>query len=140
MKLRPFEDRVIIKQTEASKEADGVLVPDQAQVAPAEGVVVAVGPGVVRGDTLYLSAIYKILRWAIGWWWKLNLQTHDQAREEVPDPASDYSPMQVRVGDYVVFGKYAGTKIKFNGEDYMMVRQSDCFMCDEEKTELLKNP
>lgn len=138
MKLRPFEDRVIIKQTEASKEADGVLVPDHAQVAPAEGVVVAVGPGVIKGETLYMSAIYKILRWFIEKWWSFKREM--STREiEVPDPASDYSPMQVKVGDYVIFGKYAGTKIKFNGEEYMMVRQSDCFMADDEKTELLKN-
>lgn len=137
MKLRPFEDRVIIKQTEASKEADGVLVPETSQVAPAEGIVVAVGPGVIKGDQLLLKSILKLLKWTVYLW--VNVK-HPTMITQIPDVDDNYSPMQVRVGDYVIFGKYAGTKIKVDGEEYMMVRQSDCFMCDEEKTELLKNP
>lgn len=129
MKIRPFEDRVIIKQTEASKESDGVLLPDQSQVQPAEGIVVAVGPGVIRGDQLILKAIYKLLKWFVLYW-----ATFKQTSEPPPADDPDYSPMQVRVGDYVIFGKYAGTKIKFDGQEYIMVRQADCFMCDEEKS------
>ena len=33
--------------------------------------------------------------------------------------------MTVKVGDKVITGKYAGTEIKFDGEEYIIVRQSD---------------
>ena len=31
----------------------------------------------------------------------------------------------VKVGDKVVFGKYAGTEIKYEGEDFIIVKQGD---------------
>ena len=34
-------------------------------------------------------------------------------------------PLDVKVGDKVLFGKYAGTEIKVDGEDYLMMREDD---------------
>lgn len=34
-------------------------------------------------------------------------------------------PMSVKVGDMVLFGKYAGTEIKYEGEEYLIVKESD---------------
>jgi chaperonin GroES len=34
-------------------------------------------------------------------------------------------PLQVKVGDKVLFGKYAGTDIKLEGEDYLILREDD---------------
>lgn len=34
-------------------------------------------------------------------------------------------PMEVKVGDKVLFGKYAGTEIKINDEDYLIMREED---------------
>ncbi|MDR0667064.1 MAG: co-chaperone GroES [Prevotellaceae bacterium] len=34
-------------------------------------------------------------------------------------------PMELHVGDEVLYGKYAGTEINYEGKDYMMMRQSD---------------
>ena len=34
-------------------------------------------------------------------------------------------PVVVAVGDTVLYGKYAGTEIEFEGEKYLMMRQSD---------------
>lgn len=34
-------------------------------------------------------------------------------------------PMTVKVGDNVLYGKYAGTELNFNGKDYMIMRESD---------------
>ena len=34
-------------------------------------------------------------------------------------------PMQLSVGDEVLYGKYAGTEIELEGEKYLMMRQSD---------------
>ena len=34
-------------------------------------------------------------------------------------------PMEVKVGDKVLYGKYAGTEINAEGKSYMIMRQSD---------------
>ena len=33
--------------------------------------------------------------------------------------------MEVKVGDKVIYSKYAGTEVKMDGEEYIIVRQSD---------------
>jgi chaperonin GroES len=46
MKLRPLDDRVVIKQSEAKeKTAGGIYLPDTAKEKPQIGKVVAAGPG-----------------------------------------------------------------------------------------------
>ncbi len=34
-------------------------------------------------------------------------------------------PLDVKVGDYVLVGKYAGTEVKLDGEDYVIVREEE---------------
>lgn len=34
-------------------------------------------------------------------------------------------PMQLKAGDTVLYGKYAGTEIEFEGKKYLIMRQSD---------------
>ncbi|HOI17145.1 MAG TPA: co-chaperone GroES [Geobacteraceae bacterium] len=34
-------------------------------------------------------------------------------------------PIDVKVGDKVLFGKYAGTEIKIEGADYLIMREDD---------------
>jgi len=34
-------------------------------------------------------------------------------------------PLEVKAGDKVLFSKYAGTDLKFNGEEYLMITESD---------------
>ena len=34
-------------------------------------------------------------------------------------------PVQVKVGDVVLFGKYAGNEVKVNGEDVVVMREED---------------
>jgi chaperonin GroES len=36
-------------------------------------------------------------------------------------------PMEVKVGDTILYGKYAGTEISIEGKDYLMMKQSDIF-------------
>ena len=40
-------------------------------------------------------------------------------------PGTDEHKMEVEVGDKVIFSKYAGTEIKHEGEDYLIVSQKD---------------
>lgn len=37
----------------------------------------------------------------------------------------DVRPMDVKVGDKVLFGKYAGTEVKIDGEEYVVMREDD---------------
>jgi len=66
MKLKPLQDRVIVKQQEAEeKTKTGIFLPDAAKEKPTKGKVVSVGPGrlddngkameipVRVGDTVY---------------------------------------------------------------------------------------
>lgn len=34
-------------------------------------------------------------------------------------------PLEVKVGDKILFAKYAGTEIKFGGEEFIMMREED---------------
>ena len=89
MKLRPLQDRVLIRRVEPeAKTAGGILIPDTAQEKPMEGEVVAVGPGVRSEDG----------------------QLH---------------PLDVKTGDRVLFGKWSGTEVKLDGEDLMIMKESD---------------
>lgn len=46
MKIRPLNDRVIVKRLEDErKTAGGIVIPDTATEKPSQGEVVAVGPG-----------------------------------------------------------------------------------------------
>jgi chaperonin GroES len=35
--------------------------------------------------------------------------------------------MEVKVGDKVLYGKYSGTEVTINGEEYLIMRESDIF-------------
>ena len=51
MNLKPLDDRIIIKQSDAEeKSAGGILLPDSAQEKPQIGKVVAIGPGKLLDD------------------------------------------------------------------------------------------
>ena len=51
MAIKPLDDRVLVKPTEAeSKTASGIYLPDSAQEKPTHGKVVAVGPGKLNDD------------------------------------------------------------------------------------------
>lgn len=36
-------------------------------------------------------------------------------------------PLTVKVGDTVLYGKYAGTELSVDGSDYLIMRESDIF-------------
>ena len=43
------------------------------------------------------------------------------------DDAGKLTPMGVKVGDMVLYGKYSGTEITVDGEDVLIMRESDVF-------------
>ena len=51
MKLRPLDDRVVVKQSDAEeKTTGGIILPDTAKEKPQIGKVVALGPGKLLDD------------------------------------------------------------------------------------------
>jgi chaperonin GroES len=36
-------------------------------------------------------------------------------------------PMVVKVGDAVLYGKYSGTEVKIDGEEYLIMRENDIY-------------
>jgi len=43
------------------------------------------------------------------------------------DESGKLTPMSVKVGDTVLYGKYSGTEISVNEEDVLIMRESDVF-------------
>ena len=39
--------------------------------------------------------------------------------------SGEVRPLDVKVGDKVLFGKYSGTEVKIDGEDYLVMREED---------------
>jgi chaperonin GroES len=51
MKLRPLQDRLVVKRlAEEEKTKGGIIIPDSAKEKPVEGEVIAVGNGKVFED------------------------------------------------------------------------------------------
>ena len=40
-------------------------------------------------------------------------------------PGTAENPITVKVGDVVLYGKYSGTELEFEGQGYLMMRESD---------------
>jgi chaperonin GroES len=68
MKIRPLQDRILVKRVdEEEKTTGGIIIPDSAKEKPQEGIVAAVGPGktlengniaepgVTKGDRILFS-------------------------------------------------------------------------------------
>ena len=89
MKLRPLQDRILVKRVEQeSMTKGGIIIPDSAKEKPAEGKVVAVGNG----------------------------KMGDDGKRITPD---------IKAGDRILFGKYAGTEVKIEGEEHLIMREDD---------------
>ena len=89
MKLRPMQDRIIVKRLEEeTMTAGGIFIPETAKEKPQKGEIMAVGNGKKTEDG-------KVI------------------------------PLDVKVGDKVLFGKYSGTEVKIEGEEYLIMREDD---------------
>ncbi len=89
MKIRPLQDRLVVKRVkEEETTKGGIIIPDAAKEKPVEGEVIAVGNGKVTEK-------------------------------------GEVRPLDVKVGDRVLFGKYAGTEVKIDGEEHLILREDD---------------
>ena len=48
------------------------------------------------------------------------------------DDKCERIPFDVKVGDVVIYGKYGGNEVKIDGEDYLLMRDSDVYAVVEE--------
>ncbi len=89
MKIRPLQDRVIVKRiAEEEKTKGGIIIPDTAKEKPQQGKIIAVGKG------------------------KMN----DEGK---------VNPLDVKVGDKILFAKYSGSEVKLDGEEHLIMREED---------------
>jgi chaperonin GroES len=89
MKIRPLQDRVLVKRIEEEeKTKGGIIIPDTAKEKPQEGKVISVGKGKVNED-------------------------------------GKVTPLDVKAGDRILFGKYSGTEVKIEGEEHLILREDD---------------
>ena len=49
------------------------------------------------------------------------------------DEAGKLTPMGVKVGDFVLYGKYSGTEVSLDNEDVLIMRESDVFAIVDKK-------
>jgi chaperonin GroES len=89
MKVKPLNDRVLVRRMEAEEKVKGgIIIPDTAKEKPLEGKVIAVGAGRL-------------------------------------DEAGKRIPMEVKTGDRVLIGKYAGTEVKIDDTEHVIVREDE---------------
>ena len=48
------------------------------------------------------------------------------------DDKGERIPVDVKVGDVVIYGKYGGNEVKIDGEEYLLMRDSDIYAVVEE--------
>jgi chaperonin GroES len=61
MKIRPLQDRVIVKRiAEEEKTKGGIIIPDTAKEKPQEGKVIAVGKGKTNDDGKLIALDVKV--------------------------------------------------------------------------------
>jgi chaperonin GroES len=61
MKIRPLQDRVIVKRLEEEqKTKGGIIIPDTAKEKPIEGEVIAVGKGRIADDGKIIKLDVKV--------------------------------------------------------------------------------
>jgi len=52
--------------------------------------------------------------------------------------AGQLIPLDVKVGDRVLFGKWSGTEVKIDGQDYLIMKESDLLGVVEKTASLKK--
>ncbi|MER9894760.1 co-chaperone GroES [Mesorhizobium sp. M0119] len=54
------------------------------------------------------------------------------------DDSGQLQPLDVKVGDRILFGKWSGTEIKLNGEDLLIMKESDVLGVIEGAGEMMR--
>ena len=49
-------------------------------------------------------------------------------------PGKKDEPMTVKVGDTVIYGKYSGTEMQLDGENYLIMKESDIYAIIDRKS------
>lgn len=137
-RFRPLLDRVLVRRDEAPRTtAGGLHIPDavRAKKNAQRGVVVAVGPGLVRPADEKLAArcreAYQVAGHVDG-----DLTREDAAfLEDVLLGAGraleNPRPIPVAPGDVVWMAEWTGTEVEVGGEKLLLVREDDLLAVGE---------
>ncbi len=91
MNIRPLQDRVVVRRMEEeTTSSGGIVLPGTAAEKPAQGEVIAIGPG----------------------------KRHENGETQ---------PVDVKVGDTVVFGKYSSNTVNIGDEELLILNESEIF-------------
>ena len=55
---------------------------------------------------------------------RLDAETKSPGGIVIPDNGN-VRPLDIKVGDHILFGKYSGTEVKVDGEEYLVMREED---------------
>lgn len=122
MRLRPFEDRVIVLQDPAAdKTPGGILVPDNYRQKPAAGTIIEIGPGKPE------EGLEKIGYFVNGEF-TVSLKEMDI---KITDRVEPVYPTGFKIGDHVYFSQFAGAPIDSDGQTYLCLRFTDIISRDE---------
>lgn len=91
MKIRPLQDRVVVRRKEEeTTTSGGIVLPGTATEKPAQGEVIAVGAGRILDN-------------------------------------GEVRPVDLKVGDIVVFGKYSSNTVNIDDEELLILNESEIF-------------
>jgi chaperonin GroES len=117
-KYQPLDDRILILPDKQDEKRDGFYVADENKAKKLTGTVVAVGTGVPLMNVKFeLNGVLDLNSAKIYW--------------DLIEAIKKGRPMKVQVGDRVVYGQFAGTKVPLENEEYLMLRESDVFMIEK---------
>lgn len=123
--VRPCWDRILIKRFEAVKEQGGIIVPDHSQEAPAEGTIMAMGPGV---PTLEKFRLEEHAFWhpPSGFYVETEGEREKRAQKVAAQAVLDANYTQhFELGQHVIFAKYAGHPITIDEETYYVLKMDE---------------
>ena len=89
IRLRPLNDKIVVKRLEAEeKTKGGIVLPDAAKEKPKEGKIISLGDGKLLKDGTRAKFGFK-------------------------------------KNDRVIFSAYAGTEVKLDGHEYLIMNEDD---------------
>ncbi len=123
-RLEPLGDRAIIDPDSAeTMTASGIIIPDTAKERPQVGTIIDLGDG-RNQDNEILHYVLQV-REAAKILLSNTIKPGVLEMTEFANGAVDYKPRKLEKGMRVLYGRYAGTEITFNGNKHLIMRFSD---------------
>jgi chaperonin GroES len=108
-KFTPLHDRILVRRVEeATTTRGGIIIPDSAKDKPQEGE--SIRGGIIIPDTAKEKPQEgEVIAVGKG-------KSNDEGK---------VFPLDVKAGDRILFGKWGGTEIKIDGEDFLIMKEEE---------------